>query len=384
MPSEIINYKDREIMLVGTAHVSKGSVDEVKEAISTFKPDIVAVELCKGRYDVMKNPAAWQQTDIVKIIKEKKASLLFVNLLMASFQRRVGAKLGIKPGEEMRVAIEDAEAASIPVSLIDRGVQTTLQRTWNKLSFREKFGLMFQSIISILGAEELTENDIEQLKEKDMLTAALEEVAKKAPVVKEVILDERDSYMAAKLSEIDARKIVAVIGAGHMEGIKAKIGTTIDIAELEKLPPKKKRIGGWVLLILLAVLFGLGFYFGGRNKGYEMAMWWVICHSSLSALGAAIAFGHPLTILVAAVAAPLKIFHFGFSSGWFAGLVEALLRRPKVSDFENIHSDIETVKGFWHNQITRILMVVMFTNLGSIIGTFVAIPILTKIVIKSG
>lgn len=383
MPSEIINYKDREIMLVGTAHVSKDSVDEVKETISTFKPDIVAVELCKGRYDVMKNPTAWQQTDIVKVIKEKKALLLFINLLMASFQRRVGAKLGIKPGEEMRVAIEDAEAAGIPVSLIDRGVQTTLQRTWYKLSFMEKFRLMFQSLVSILGAEELTENDIEQLKEKDMLTAAMEEVAKKAPVVKEVILDERDSYMAAKLSGIEAKKILAVIGAGHMEGIKAKIGTQIDIAALDEIPPKKKSYWGWIFAILILFLVMLGVHKGGIGQGMHMIWIWAASTMFFSAVGALIAFGHPLTILVAAVVSPLTAIHPALASGWFAGLTEAWLKKPKVSDFETIHTDIETMRGFWRNPITRILLVVILTNFGTAFGSLIAMPMLTKVLLKS-
>jgi pheromone shutdown-related protein TraB len=370
-------------MLVGTAHVSKDSVDEVRQAIADFRPDVVAVELCKGRYDVMKNPTAWQETDIVKVIKDKKASLLFVNLIMASFQRRVGAKLGIKPGEEMRIAIEDAEAAGIPVSLIDRGVQTTLLRTWHKLSFREKFSLMFQSLLSIFGAEDLTEEDIEQLKEKDMLTAALEEVAKKAPVVKEVILDERDSYMAGKLGDIQSKKILAVVGAGHMEGIKAKIGTLIDIAALEEVPPKKKSYAGWIFAVLIVLLIGLGIYKGGIGQGIQMAGIWALSTMFFSAVGALIAFGHPLTILVAAVVSPLTAIHPALASGWFAGLTEAWLKKPKVSDFESIHSDIETIRGFWRNPITRILLVVIMTNLGTAFGSLIAMPWLAKILIKS-
>jgi len=382
MPSEIININNREIMLVGTAHVSQGSVDEVKAAIESFKPDTVAVELCKGRYDVMKNPAAWQETDIVKVIKEKKASLLFVNLLMASFQRRVGAKLGIKPGEEMRVAIEDAEAAGITVSLIDRGVQTTLQRTWNKLSFKEKFSLMFQSLISIFGAEDLTENDIEQLKEKDMLSAALEEVAKKAPVVKKVILDERDSYMAGKLGLLEEKRILAVIGAGHMEGIKAKLGTEIDLDALDEVPPKKKGYGGWIFAGVILLLVLAGVLKGGVGQGMQMVGIWAASTMFFSAVGALIAFGHPLTILVAAVVSPLTAIHPALASGWFAGLTEAWLKKPKVSDFQTIHSDIETMRGFWRNPITRILLVVILTNMGTMFGSLIAMPILTRILLK--
>jgi pheromone shutdown-related protein TraB len=382
MPIETIQLQDKEILLVGTAHVSRQSVDEVREAIAQYHPDVVAVELCQNRYEVLKNPKKWQEMDIFKVIREKKASLLFINLLMASFQRRIGAKLGIKPGEEMRAAIEAAEAAAIPVAVIDRSIQVTLQRTWQKLSLWERCVLLFSSLLSIFAAEDLTEQDVEKLKESDILTAALEDVGKKTPVVKQILLDERDAYMARKVADIDARRILAVIGMGHMPGMKAQMGQAVDIEALEYVAPKQKGFWRWILPAVVVMLIGWGFFMGGAHQGYAMAKWWIICNATFAALGATIALGHPLTILVAAIMSPLKPLHPALASGWFAGLSEAYLKRPKVVDFENISEDIMSVRGFWRNPITRILMVVVLTNLGSTAGTLLAVPILTKIVIS--
>lgn len=381
MPIETTSINEKEVIIVGTAHVSKQSVDEVKDAIAHYRPDVVAVELCQNRYEVMKNPTKWQEMDIFKVIREKKASLLFINLLMSSFQRRIGAKFGIKPGEEMRAAIEAAVAADIPVAVIDRSIQVTLQRTWHKLSSWERITLLFSSLLSIFAAEDLTEQDIEKLKESDILTAALEEVGKKTPIIKQVVLDERDTYMAKKISDLEGKRVLAVVGMGHMPGIMNQLGKDADLAALEYVPPKKKGFWRWVLPAVLVMLVAWGFFMGGAHQGYTMAKWWIICNATFAALGATIALGHPLTILVAAVMSPLKPLHPALASGWFAGLSEAYLKRPKVVDFENISEDIMTIRGFWRNPITRILMVVILTNLGSTAGTLLALPILTKIVI---
>lgn len=381
MPIETATIHEKEVILVGTAHVSHTSVDEVKEAIALHKPDVVAVELCQARYDVLSNPATWQEMDIVKVVREKKASLLFVNLLMSSFQRRLGAKLGIRPGEEMRAAIEAAQAGGIPLALIDRSIQVTLQRAWHGLTLIERFRLLFSSLISIFAAEDLSEEDIEQLKQQDMLSAALDEVAKKTPVIKQVVLDERDVYMAKKISDLEGGKILAVVGMGHVSGIASHLGREADLAALEYVPPKKKSLWGWLFPAMIVAFIALGFFMGSPQQGYAMAKWWIICNAAFGALGAIIALSHPITILVAALVSPLTTLHPALASGWFAGLSEAYLKKPKVKDFENIATDIMSVRGFWHNSITRILMVVVLTNLGSTAGALLALPILTKIMV---
>jgi len=382
MPIERIHLKDKEVILVGTAHVSKSSVEEVRASIEENAPDTVAVELCQSRFEVMKNPKKWQEMDIIKVIKEKKAAFLFANLVMASFQKRVGERFGIRPGDEMRQAIDAAEAKGIAVELVDRNVQLTIQRAWRSLSLWEKTKLIFSSLFSILAVDDLAEDEIEKLKEKDMLTAAIDEIAKSAPTIKRVLIDERDAYMAKKLSDIRGNKILAVVGAGHMEGLLRQLKDPIrDISVLEEVPAKKKGILKWVIPLAILVLVTVGFFLGGPKQGYEMIKWWMVCNAAFSALGALIAFGHPITILVAAIASPITSLNPTLAAGWFAGLSEAYIRKPKVSDFEKIQDDIGTVKGWWTNPITRILLVVILANIGSSMGALIAMPILTRIVL---
>jgi pheromone shutdown-related protein TraB len=242
--------------------------------------------------------------------------------------------------------------------------------------------LLFSSLLSIFAVEDFTEEDVEQLKEKDMLTAALDEVAKKTPVIKSVLLDERDAYMARKISDLDGEKILAVVGAGHVKGIMAQFGKDIDLAALEYVPLKKKSIWGWLFPASVILFVILGFFMGGPRQGYEMVKWWIICNAAFGALGALVALSHPVTILIAAAVSPITTLNPALASGWFAGLSEAYLKRPKVADFESIHEDIMSIRGFWRNPITRILLVVVLTNLGSTMGAGLAMPILTKIMLS--
>jgi pheromone shutdown-related protein TraB len=383
MPIERIQRGDTEITMVGTAHVSRSSVDEVRDVIRETKPDAVAVELCQARYDVIKNPRAWQEKDIFKVIKEKKTSFLMANLVMASFQRRIGEKLGVRPGDEMRAAIEEAEANGIEVVLVDRNVQVTLARVWRGLGFWEKMKLLYSSLASIFEVNELEEKDIEKLKETDMLTTAVEEMSQHAPTIKEVLIDERDAYMARKIADIQGKKVVAVIGAGHMKGILGQIDHPVeDLSHLETVPEKREGLGKWIIPGLILVLIALGFFFGGSKQVYDMVKWWVVITMVCTALATVLALAHPLTVIVAAVVSPLTTLHPALASGWFAGLSEAYLKKPKVSDFETIHDDILRFTGWWKNPITRILLVVMFSNLGSTVGVFIATPILTRIMLR--
>lgn len=382
MPVERVQLKDKEVILVGTAHVSKSSVEEVRAAIEENEPGTVAVELCQSRYDVLKNPRKWQEMDIIKVVREKKASFLFANLVMASFQKRVGERFGVKPGDEMREAISLAEEKSIPVALVDRNVQVTIQRTWRKLSAWEKTKLIFNSLFSVLAVDDLKEDEIEKLKEKDMLTAAVEEIGKSAPTIKQVLIDERDAYMARKIVDIDSDKVLAVVGAGHVNGLMAQLKNPIgDVKPLEEVPVKKKGVLKWIIPLAILVLVIAGFFYGGPDQGYEVIKWWLLSNAVFAALGTMLAFGHPISILVAACASPITSLNPTLAAGWFAGLAEAYIRKPKVADFENIQEDISTMKGWWTNPITRILLVVIFANLGSSMGAIVAMPILTKIVL---
>ncbi len=381
MSIETVRTGDKEIILVGTAHVSRDSVQEVRESIQAAHPDVVAVELCKRRYDVLRNPKSWEETDIVGVIREKKASFLFANLVLAAFQKRIGEKLGVRPGQEMHEAILVAEAAGIPVALIDRPVQITLQRTWRKLTFKERFMLILSSVTALFGAEDLDEEAIEELKEKDVLTAAVEEIGKKAPTVKEVLLDERDAYMGRKIMDLHEKRVLAVVGAGHVKGLTEQLEDPIDdLSPLEYVPPGRKSLWKWLVPLVIFALVAGGFYAGGADRGVEMVKWWFLSNALFAALGTALALGHPISILVAACASPITSMNPTLAAGWFAGLSEAYLRRPKVVDFERLQEDILSVRGFWKNSVTRILLVVVFANLGSAVGAYLAMPILTRIV----
>jgi pheromone shutdown-related protein TraB len=382
MPIERLQLEDKEIMIVGTAHVSKSSVEETRSAIAEFQPDVVAIELCQNRYSVMRNPKTWAEMDIVKVIKEKKALLLFANLIMSAVQKRMGDKFGVRPGEEMRAAIEEADKAGIPLAPVDRSVQITLKRAWNSLSFWEKNKFLFSILFSVLGMDELKEEDIEELKTKDMLTQAVGEIARQAPTIKRVLIDERDAYMARKILDADGRRVLAVVGAGHMEGLLKQIASPIDdVSPLEEVPVKRGVKVSWILLVALLALVSMGFFHGTPKQGFEMLKWWIVCSSTTAGLGALAALAHPVTIIVAIVTAPVTAVNPAVRAGWVAGLCEAYLKKPKVSDFERLPEDIVRVRGWWSNPITRILLVVMLVNLSTLAGVVVAMPILTRIAI---
>lgn len=378
-----LEYGDKNVILVGTAHVSRESAQQVEETIETEKPDTVCIELCSSRYQSIRQKERWQQTDIVKVIKEKKSFLLLSNLLLASFQKRIAKKFDINPGAEMIQAIETAEAVGAEIHLADRDIRTTLSRTWRALGLWSKIKLMFQLILSLGEVEDIKEEDIEKMKQQDVLESLLAEVGKSLPVLKTILIDERDRYLAHKIRTAPGKKIVAIVGAGHVPGIEKYWNTDIDIQPLELLPPKSKTGGilKWLIPGAIMAMFIAGFFYGGAKAGKDMVVWWIAANAILAGLGATIALAHPATIISSMVAAPLTSLNPMIAAGWVSGLVEAFSRKPKVRDLETLPDDILSVRGFWRNKVTRILLVVVFTNLGSMIGTFVAFPVILKLLI---
>jgi pheromone shutdown-related protein TraB len=376
-----LNFENKEIILLGTAHVSKESAQLVKDVIDEEKPETVSVELCESRYQAIRQKEMWQDTDIVKVIREKKTFLLLANLLLASFQKRIAKKLNIKPGQEMIQAIETGEAVGAKIHLADRDIRITLSRTWRTMGLWSKFKLFFQLILSIGEVDEISEEDIEKIKQEDVLETLLADVGKSLPVVKDILIDERDRYLAHKIKTAPGNKIVAVVGAGHVPGIKKYWNAEVDIKTLDHLPPKGKTFGilKWIIPAAILVLLFSGFFYGGVNTGKDMIKWWILANGLLAGLGALIAFAHPFTILSSVLAAPLTSLNPMIAAGWVSGLVEAFSRKPKVKDIENLPEDILSIRGFWKNKVTRILLVVVFTNLGSALGTFVAIPLMWKV-----
>ncbi len=376
-----LTYQDKKIVLVGTAHVSKESADLVTFVIDTEKPDTVCVELCPSRFQTIRQKNRWQEMDIIKVVKEKKAFLLLSNLLLASFQKRIAQKMDIRPGEEMIRAIDAAEQNGAGLELADRDIRVTLSRVWRTMSFWNKVKILFQLILSAGEVDEIDEAEIERMKKQDVLEALLSEVGKSLPALKTILIDERDTYLREKIKNAPGERIVAVVGAGHVPGIIRHWEQDNDLTELETIPPKKKstKVIKWLLPTLIIGLFAAGFYFGDADKGKDMLKWWILANGILAGLGALIAFGHPLTILSSVMAAPLTSLNPMIAAGWVSGLVEAFSRKPKVIDFESLQDDIGSVRGFWRNKVTRILLVTVFTNLGSTIGTFVALPMMARI-----
>lgn len=379
-PIHRLSFEDKQVLLIGTAHVSQQSVDLVKEVVESEKPDTVCVELCPSRYQTISQKETWQNMDIIKVIKEKKSFLLLSNLMLAAFQKRIAAKLDIRPGQEMIQAIESAQAVDARIHLADRDIRVTLSRTWRQMGLWTKIKLIFQMILSFGDMEEIEAEDVERMKQQDMLETILAEVGQSMPTLRHALIDERDQYLAAKIRTAPGQKIVAAVGAGHVPGILRYWNESIDLEALGQLPPKSP-VGGfvkWFIPTVIVALLVYGFFVGGSKAGTGMLAWWIGANAILAGIGALIALAHPLTILSSVMAAPLTSLNPMIAAGWVSGLVEAFSRKPKVRDFEHLQKDILSLKGFWRNKVTRILLVVVFTNLGSTLGTFVAFPMMMR------
>lgn len=390
----IINFNNKQIILLGTAHVSEQSVLEVEQCIEQYKPDVVCVELDSERYASIKDNTKWKNTNIYEIIKQKKGMLLLANIILASYQRKIGAQLGISAGAEMLRAIKSAEERNIKLELIDRNIKITFGRIWNSLKFSEKFKLLISLVMSLFDETKITKEDLEEIKQQDFIASALNEMGSEFSGVKKVLVDERDTYMAQKIMSSQGSIILAVIGAAHAEGIIKNINsaqektaqqasaasppsidtnTGIDIAVLEKIPEKKKtgKIISWSIPVVIIVLIALTFK-QDVSIGLKQVMWWYIITGTCSAIGVLLALGHPLSMLTAFVMAPIAVLNPILATGWFAGLAEAYIKKPVVNDFDKLYDDVETLKGFWSNKITKILLVTAFANLGTIAGTIIS------------
>ncbi|WP_304222117.1 TraB/GumN family protein [Gracilinema caldarium] len=385
-----LTLKDREIILVGTAHVSRDSIDEVNKVIEEVKPDMVCVELDAGRLASMKEQDSWEKLDLIKVFKEGKGFLLMANLVLAGFQRRMGQNLGVKPGDEMRAAIDKATELGIPYSLCDREVQLTLKRAWGSCSFWSKNKLLATLLSSAFTTEKIDENQIESLKSKNELDSMMGELANYLPEIKRVLIDERDQYLAAKIWESRGSRIVAVIGAGHMGGVKTHLeklsegAASINTLELEELPPSSlfSKLAPWIIPALIVALILAGFFKSGGAVSLSMLIQWMLWNGSLAALGTILALGHPLSVLTAFLGAPVATINPFIGVGLFAGVVEATLRRPRVQDIEHLSEDITSLKGLYRNRVSRALLVFFLSSLGGAIGNFISIPFLTNLVVR--
>ena len=376
LPESVTVVEDggKRFFLVGTAHVSLESVEDVRRTVEIVRPDSICVELCPARHQAMTRRDDWKRMDIYKVIKEGKAVFLMVQLVLQAFYRKIGDKLGVQPGAEMMEGVRLAGETGATLVLADRDVQVTLKRVWGFLGFWKKFQLLSQLLTSIFVDEDVDKALIEDMKKKDQLAAIMGSFGEKFPQIKERLIDERDIYLAQKIRKAPGENIVAVVGAGHVPGMQKYFGQEIDLAPLEELPPPSKwgAFWKWGLPGFFVALLVIGFFRGGANASVDALSIWVLVTGIGAALGSLAAFGHPLTILSSFLAAPITTLHPLIAAGWVAGLVQAWVKKPTVSDLEDLPMSVMTVKGFWINPVSRILLVVIFANLGATIGVFVS------------
>ena len=375
-----LELSGKKITLVGTAHVSKESVEEVKETINNIKPDCVAVELDEKRADSIQNADRYSQLDLVKVFKRKEGFLLLANLILSSFQKRMGLNAGVKPGDEMLAALDAAKELGVRCELVDRPIQITLKRAWAKNSFWGKIKLLATLISSAFGNEEVDPQKIENLKNRNEMDSMMNELSEYMPVIKEVLIDERDRYLASKIWMAEGTNIVAVLGAGHLPGVKAWLEklaagqANSDVSEISVIPKGSifVKIIGWLIPVCIVGLIAAGFVYGGMKAGTQMLTTWFFYNAIPAAVLTAVAAGHPLAILVGFAGAPFTSLCPFIGVGFLTAIVQAVVCKPKVRDMEKLQEDVTSIKGFYRNRILRALLVFILSSIGSTIGTFAA------------
>jgi pheromone shutdown-related protein TraB len=384
-PIERVQRDGVEYVVLGTAHVSKVSVDAVDALLANEQFDAVAIELCESRAQSMRDPEAFKQMDLFKVIRQGKAGMVAASLVLSTFQKRLADQSGIQPGAEMKAAMDGADQRGLPLWLVDREVGTTLKRAWHSVGFWQRFGLLGGLLASVFEREAIDQEEIEKLKQGDLLESAFSEFASESKPLYQSLIGERDAFMAARLREeaarsasAEPRRVLVVIGAGHLKGLTGLLREQQDdpatvVANLASTPPKSPW-PKWIALILVLAVFAAIAYAFHRNSalGAQALRDWVLYTAGFSALGALIAGAHPLSILAAAVAGPIKPFRPGIPSGGISAMVEAWVRRPRVVDFDTLRDDIGHWSGWWKNRVARTLLNFFLVCLGTIIGEYTA------------
>jgi len=377
-PHAIVERDGVRFTLLGTAHVSQASVEAVRDAIASGRFDAVAVELDGPRLQALTDPDALAKLDLIQVIRTGKTAMFAANLALAAYQRRLAEQLGVEPGAELKRAVLEARQRDLPVHLIDRDVGLTFKRASARLGFWGRAKLGGGLLTALFANEEVSPEEIEKLKQGDMLESSFGEFATDSPVLYETVIAERDRYMAARLRESHGgvREVLAVVGAGHLQGLAKHLREETRPAaqvrdELEALPAKSG-IPYFTLALAAFVLggFAWGFWHGGLDVGSELLLQWVLTTGVLGAIGCAIAGGHPLSILVAFLASPITPLHPALASGTLSALTEAWLRKPTYADFMALRDDVQTVRGWWRNRVARVVLNFFLTSLGTAIGVW--------------
>ena len=368
----------REIVLVGTAHISQVSKELVRKNNKKEKPDTVCVELDAGRMQSLKDPDRWKKTDLKEVIKKKQLATLIANLVLGSYQKRMGKQTGVKPGAELKEAVDVSESAGIPIVLADRDIKITLKRAWACTRWYRKLSLLGGLFASIFDKTEISEEELEKIKEQDSLSAMMQEFGKTFPEVKQVLIDERDQFLASKIKSAAGKKVVAVVGAGHMKGIAKTIEQDLELPSEESITtiPKSApiwKIIGWAIPVaIIASIVYIG-YQAGIEKAGELSLKWAMLTGGGAMLGTVIAGGHPLTILVALVMAPFTGLTPLIGVGFFTALTQVYMRPPRVEEMETLSEDIWQVKHWWKNRVTRVILCFLCPGIPAIVGKILAI-----------
>ncbi len=371
---EVVRLADREILLVGTAHISAESVQLVREVIERERPDCVCVELDQRRYQALSEKNRWEGLDLREVIKHRQLATLLLNFLLSSYQRRLGGKLGVVPGSELLEATRVAESMNIPVRLCDRDVRITLRRSWAALSLSEKSKLLATAIAASMQEQTLSEEELRRIRQRDVLTELMNELGRVMPALKRVLIDERDSYLARKILESPGTRIVAVVGAGHVNGMRESLlrNAPVDMDEITRIPPTPLiwRIIGWgIPVAIVASIVAIGFTKGPEAAGHN-ALYWVLANSIPTAFMTAVAAAHPITVVAAFLCAPFTSLSPLVGAGHVTAFVQAYVYPPRVHEFNTVSDDIAVPKNWWRNRLLRVLLVFVLSSVGGLIGVW--------------
>lgn len=370
----VLEKNGRTFYLVGTAHISKKSADLVREVIEKEKPDAVAIELDEQRYQALSRQKRWEELDLKQIIKEKQLSTLIINIVLSAYQKKLGEKLGVTPGLEMLEAVNVCKEHDYPIVLADRNVRTTLKRSWHSMSFWQKLKFIFSGFAGIFEKQDLTEAKLEELKNKDVMTELLEELGKAMPVLKTVLIDERDKYLAQKIEQSEGTRVVAIVGAGHLSGIKKSIqeDKEHDLSAYEEIPPPSKLtkwLGWGIPIIIIASILYIGYTQGLAEAG-DNALIWILANGIPSAFGTILAAAHPFTVIATFLAAPLTSLTPVIGAGYVSAFVQAYYKPPMVKEFQTVIDDVNKLTNWWSNKLLRILLVFILAGIGSALGSY--------------
>ncbi len=369
---------DKEFVLVGTAHISQESKDLVTQAIQEESPDTVCVELDEGRLKSLEDPDRWKKTDLKKIIREHQLGTLIANLVLGSYQKRMGLSTGVRPGAELYGAVLSARSAGIPIVLADRDIKVTLRRTWSCTPWYRKFSLIASLFASLFDKTEISEEELKRIRERDSLSAMMEEFGKTFPEVKSVLIDERDQYLASRIRHASGKKVLAVVGAGHVQGIRKILEENKPLPEESTLcqimpsSPVFKILGWTITVAIIASIVGVGIH-SGLEKAGEVTLNWFLYTGGGAMLGSIIAGAHPLAVLTALIVAPFTGLTPLIGVGFFVALVQAYLRPPRVAEFETVSEDIWKISRWWKNRVTRVILCFLLPGFPAIIGKIIAL-----------